>query len=365
MQNDRAGDSEHGLNGLNPTQMLEQCLASAVIIINPQKQISSFNREAGKLLGLEASQARPHSVEALPQVLRDAIVETFSTAQPQTKEFPLQTGTGGEIPLHIHTSLHGAGHERGGVIAVLTDLTPFKNLEQHLRHLDCLASIGTLAAGMAHEIKNALVAVKTFLDLLISKNKDADLADVVGREFKRIDYIVSQMLKFAGPAKPTFAVLHLHEVIEHSLRLVGPQLAGKKIHLKKTFTASPDLARGDSYQLEQALLNLLFNAIEAMSPNGELAVSTDLAPASGAPDIAEAAKQSKLSLRIKDSGIGIPPENLPRLFDPFFTTKKKGNGLGLSITRRIIHEHGGTITVESEVGRGTTFTLLLPRANKY
>src|ERR1051326_2737267 len=151
---------------------------------------------------------------------------------------------------------------------------------------------------MAHEIKNALVAVKTFLDLLISKNKDADLADVVGREFKRIDYIVSQMLKFAGPAKPTFAVLHLHEVIEHSLRLVGPQLAGKKIHLKKTFTASPDLARGDSYQLEQALLNLLFNAIEAMSPNGELAVSTDLAPASGAPDIAEAAKQSKLSFRI-------------------------------------------------------------------
>src|SRR5262249_40181844 len=152
----------------------------------------------------------------------------------------------------------------------------------------------------------------------------------------------SQMLRFAGPAKPTFATLHLHEVIEHSLRLVEHQLAAKKIRLNKSLAASPDLLRGDSYQLEQVLLNLFFNAIHAMAPGGELTVATELTSGIAVPAVppgvspsnhsaggTPASLATQLCLRVRDSGPGIPPENIPRLFDPFFTTKKKGVGLGL------------------------------------
>jgi signal transduction histidine kinase len=140
--------------------------------------------------------------------------------------------------------------------------------------------------------------------------------------------------------------------------LVEHQLAGKKIRLQKSLAASPDVVWGDSYQLEQALLNLFFNASEATGANGELSIATELVipapPSCGGPS------GTQIRLSIKDSGIGIPPENIPRLFDPFFTTKKKGNGLGLSITRRIIQEHNGTISVASALNQGTTFTILLP-----
>jgi len=242
---------------------------------------------------------------------------------------------------------------------VLNDLSAARNLESSMRRLDRLASIGTLSASMAHEIKNALVAVRTFIDLLIQQNKDAELASTVGREITRIDSIVSQMLRFAGPAQPTFSILHLHEVVEHSLRLVEHQLAGKNIRLRKSLAASPDLLRGDSYQLEQVLLNLFFNAIQAMGPDDELSVSTELVLP---PQPSPRPEDAQLRLRVQDTGLGIPPENIPRLFDPFFTTKKKGIGLGLSITRRIIQEHSGTIGVESVLNQGTTFTLFLPCA---
>ena len=127
--------------------------------------------------------------------------------------------------------------------------------------------------------------------------------------------------------------------------------------------ASSDLNKGDSYQLEQALLNLLFNAIEAVEPGGQLSVMTEQAAALADSEVkVGAAQDAKLCLKIKDTGVGIPPENISRLFDPFFTTKTKGIGLGLSITRRIIQEHNGTIAVESELHQGTTFSILLPRA---
>ena len=149
---------------------------------------------------------------------------------------------------------------------VLHDLTPARQLEERLEQLDRLANIGTLAAGMAHEIKNALVAGKTFVDLLLEKHQDAELVEVVRREMGRIDAIVSRMLKFAGPARPAFSEVRLHEVLEHSLRLVQPQLEGKAIVLSRSFQAAPDRVSGDDYQLQQAFVNLFLNALEAMGP---------------------------------------------------------------------------------------------------
>jgi len=366
MFNDGPAKPDESLEGLSFMGGLQEALASAVVVIDDQRKLCGFNAEAEKLLRLHASKVLDMPLDVLPMPLRDVIQKTLLASSPQDCEIILPGGDNAELALRVNTSLAQFGQGHGmGVAAVIRNLTSAKSLEQHLRHLDRLASIGTLSASMAHEIKNALVAVRTFLDLLLQQNKDAELADIVSREFRRIDSIVSQMLRFAGPAKPTFAALHLHDVLEQCCRLIEHQLAGKKIRLKKSLAASPDWVRGDSYQLEQALLNLLFNAIEAMGPDGELFAATELVtPESPALHALAVPHHTHLRLRIRDSGSGIPPENLPRLFDPFFTTKKKGTGLGLSITRRIIQEHGGTISVESALNEGTTFTILLPCAGK-
>jgi signal transduction histidine kinase len=224
--------------------------------------------------------------------------------------------------------------------------------EQNMRRLDRLASLGLLSAGMAHEIKNGLTAIQTFIELLLQKGEDRELAEVVGRELKRIDSLVSQMLRFAAPGKNEFASVHAHDLLDHSLRLVEHQISGKLISLKRDYSAAPDTVRGDEFQLQQAFMNLLFNAIEAMGTNGDLTVATEIAK--------DAPGERQLQIKIKDTGVGIAPENLGRLFEPFFTTKKNGTGLGLAISQRIVNEHGGGISTRSEVNKGSTFTISLP-----
>jgi two-component system sensor histidine kinase HydH len=245
------------------------------------------------------------------------------------------------------------------VALVLRDLSSAKRFEHDMQRLERLATIGTLSASMAHEIKNALVAGKTFIELLVEKNQDAELAGIVRREMGRIDSIVSQMLKFAGPAKPSFTAIRLHEILEHSLRLVQTQMEGKSITLNRSFHAVPDLAKGDDYQLQQAFVNLFLNALEAMAPKGMLTVATETVFAAMTAT-SQNPPEATLRVTIKDTGAGIAPENLARLFEPFFTTKPSGTGLGLPITRRIIQEHGGAITVESLPHKGTTFSVVLP-----
>jgi signal transduction histidine kinase len=247
-------------------------------------------------------------------------------------------------------------------VVIVEDLEAARKLEHHLRRLDRLADLGTLAAGMAHEIKNALVAGKTFIELLLEKNREAELAGVVKREIGRIDAIVSRMLKYAGDREREFKPLRVHELLEHSLRLVEPQLNGKAIRLERSFLAAADLVEGNENELQQAVVNLVLNSLEAMSPGGTLAISTspgeDAEPVRpGAP-----ASASRIQILIRDTGPGIAPDNLPRVFAPFFTTKPEGTGLGLAITQRIVLEHAGTIRVESEVNRGTQFCIILPLA---
>jgi signal transduction histidine kinase len=171
------------------------------------------------------------------------------------------------------------------------------------------------------------------------------------------------MLKFAGPARPVFSDVHLHELLDHSLRLVQPQLEAKSIASSRSFQAAPDLVRGDEFQLQQAFVNLFLNALEAMAPEGTLSVATELISSKAqTAQPGGSAGRAQLRVTVKDDGAGIAPRDLAHLFEPFFTTKANGTGLGLSITRRIILEHQGTITVESQPGRGTAFHILLPAA---
>ena len=223
---------------------------------------------------------------------------------------------------------------------------------EKLQRLDRLAGLGTLSASLAHEIKNGMVAIKTFVDLLLEKNPDTELGEVVRHELQRINVIVSQMLRIAAPGSAQFKTVRMHEVLDHSLRLLQPQIGGKLITVKKNHRAESDAVRGDDAQLQQVFMNLFLNALEAMGPHGTLTISTETAAGINGARV--------MNIQIHDTGVGIAPENLARLFEPFFTTKKNGTGLGLAICQRILHEHLGSIHVHSEAGKGSQFTIGLP-----
>ena len=223
---------------------------------------------------------------------------------------------------------------------------------EKMQRLDRLANLGMLSAGMAHEIKNGLVAIKTFVDLLLEKNQDAELSEVVRHELNRINAIATQMLRIAAPNHAAFQPVRVHEVLDHSLRLLQPQIAAKLIALEKHFSAGTDLVKGDDAQLQQVFMNLMLNAVEAMGPGGTLTIATESVVGENGARV--------LLIRIADTGVGIKLENLAHLFEPFFTTKKNGTGLGLMISRRILLEHGGDIRVASELGKNSVFTISLP-----
>jgi signal transduction histidine kinase len=335
------------------TDALHQGLSAGVIVLGEHRQIQCCTPEAERLLGLPPGQLPGCDLSALPAPIEKLAREAFTTGRavaPRT----LALATGREAPVFRIAAIPFASATGATqVVVTVQDVVVVRRLEQSLHRLDRLASLGTLSASLAHEIRNAFVAVRTFVDLLLENNRDAELAEVVTREMRRIDSIVSQMLKFGAPGRPAFAPVRVHELLDHSLRMLQHQFDSKLIALHRNFAAAHDAIKGDDYQLEQAFVNLFFNALEAMGPNGRLSVATELSrPQPAAPPF--------VRVTVTDNGIGIPPENMRRLFEPFFTTKQNGTGLGLAITQRIVREHHGDITAASEPGKGTTFHVLLP-----
>ena len=163
---------------------------------------------------------------------------------------------------------------------VLTDITTLKRLEMQIRRSDRLASLGTLSAGMAHEIKNPLVSIKTFAQLLPERYQDSDFREtffsLIGHEVDRIDSLVNQLLRFARPAKPLLKPMHVHEILEKALLLVGHRLYQKDVKLTRSWQAEVDTIHGDSGQIEQVFLNFFLNALDAMKTGGSLVVSTEI-----------------------------------------------------------------------------------------
>jgi signal transduction histidine kinase len=330
-----------------------------IVVVDAKKQIRSLSADAARLLGMDSALAVNGPLEALPGSLRRILRGVLASGDLiEDRPITVPGPEGRETKLAVYATPLG-GQANSGAVIVLQELED-ENFEQKIRQLDRLASIGTLSATTAHEIKNALVAIKTFVDLLLEKNQDAELAEIVRREMRRISSMVSQTLRFAGPARPAFSPIGLHDLLDHSLRIVQPQFDKKLITFNRAFAASPDVIHGDEYQLEQVFVNLFLNAVEAMGASGTLAVATDtLATAPDGLDLPRGGGPV-LRLTISDTGIGISEKNMARLFEPFFTTKENGTGLGLAITQRIIEEHHGVITAQSEPNRGTTITILLP-----
>jgi signal transduction histidine kinase len=361
MPTHKPGQIEDRQDGLAFASAMRDCLVCGLAVLDPQGPTLALNGEAEKMLGLPSNPGQALALDLLPVPLPQTIRRLLSDRQP-TDSLQVDLTIQKRGPITLNLSLLSLPAQKGVTTLVLAlhDLTPLRCMEQKIWRLDRLASIGTLSASMAHEIKNALVAGKTFIDLLLEKHQDSELVDIVRREMARIDSIVSRMLNFVGQARRAFGPVNLHESLEHSLRLVTPQLEDKAIVLTRSFRAAPEMVSGDDHELQQAFVNLFLNALEAMAPHGSLAVATEVIPAGTAANGCPTTSTPQIRVTIKDSGPGIPAKNMEQLFEPFFTTKPAGTGLGLPITQRIIHEHRGAIEVESQVGHGTTFSIAFP-----
>ncbi|HZC03220.1 MAG TPA: ATP-binding protein, partial [Gammaproteobacteria bacterium] len=260
---------------------------------------------------------------------------------------------GHEVPLEINTSLlEDETGQTTGLLGIFRDLSLVRELEQRLRRADRLAAVGRMAATVAHEIKNPLVALKTFVDMVPRRAKDpafiARFRDIVPKEVDRVNAIMEDLLDLSRPPRLSPRPLHVEEVIRRCIALHEHQAAERGITLVEEL--APDLAqvRADPEYLLRALGNLTINAIQAMSAGGTLTVrSGNREPWQPTPttktlqgDLGAAnATQPFVWISVTDTGTGMTPEQLDSLFTPFFTTKEKGTGLGLALTHKIIEEH--------------------------
>jgi signal transduction histidine kinase len=281
------------------------------------------------------------------------------------------------IPLLTRNELIGTvnlGHKRSGAMYSHEDLdllTQFaaqasialenarlyREMQQThmlMRRTDRLASLGSLTANLAHEIRNPLATIRTFLDLFPQRYKDkefrGDFFQLTSSELDRISTLVTQLLSFARPVKPDVKKGNVNQVLDDIIQLVTVE--AKKRHVTiDTNLQEIHQALLDADQMKQVFINIFLNAFEAIKNRGRISVTTRDIKRNG---------MRYVQVEISDNGQGIPEKILEHIFDPFFTTKKKGGGLGLSISHQIVEEHNGTIEVESRAKKGTTFIVTIP-----
>lgn len=327
-------------------------MTSGVITVNTDHQITMVNEGAEKILRRKSQELIHKDTIALGEKLAALVEKSLTDGElwvGQEMEFTSQDPK--TQVLSVSTSpLIDTQNEKVGVIAVLNDITRMKELQKQVQQGEKLALIGTMAAGLAHEIKNPLVAVKTFIDLLPSKYHDVEFREnfsqLVKQEVHRINEIVTHLLDFAHPKQPVFAEIHVDEVLHGTLDLLSLQAKDSKVEIRRNVT--PDLPPlwADKEQINRVFMNLALNAIQAMHQGGLL-------------EVAAQRKGEFVQIQFRDNGPGIAVENLKKIFDPFFSTKHKGTGLGLTICQKIIQDHRGDIQVNS-TPTGTTFTIALP-----
>jgi signal transduction histidine kinase len=348
--------------------MLLDNLVTGVVAADAGGRITVCNREARRILGLLAPAAAPGclAAEVLPEPLAEALQQCL-TAAVGVRDSPtlLRPRTPVELPIRYGTAvLTGSADRPLGGLLVLQDVSALRRLEEQVRRSDRLASLGTLAAGMAHEIKNPLVSLKTFVQLLPERYDDPEFRTIftplLGTEVSRIDAVVTQLLGFARPVKTKLVLTPVHAAIEASLRLVAQQIKSKNLELVQRCQAAADEVLGDEHLLSQVFVNLLLNGIDATPAGGTLTVVTRLTERPLSAWRAGQEASAWIEVQVRDTGPGITAEDRPRVFDPFFTTKPNGTGLGLSVTYGIVCDHQGCIDVESEPGQGACFRVSLP-----
>ncbi len=239
-------------------------------------------------------------------------------------------------------------------ILVFQDARELEKMENHLRHLDRLQSLDEFAAGIVHEIRNPLASISTNAQYMMEKIGRSDpfyeeMRDILA-DVKSIEGIVSMVLDFAHPDKSEVREAPIEDVVEEVLRLSKMTLRRQGIRLRTSYNKSRVPVKMDVSQMKQVFFNIVRNACDAMPEGGELRVSTAHQPAGN----------GHVRVAVEDTGIGIAGEYLGRIFDPFFSMHHEGTGLGLAISKKIVERHGGKIDVQSKLGEGTSFAVVLP-----
>jgi two-component system, NtrC family, sensor histidine kinase PilS len=329
-----------------------RCLTSGLITVNTDGVILSMNRSAADILGLSHTVAGQRLAELVPELAAAAATgeEVRRAEIPVTRARPPS-----ELLLGISLSpLTDHLNRRQGSIISFQDLTSFNRLEEAMRRSEHLASLGRMAAGIAHEIRNPLASISGSLELLRSAQHleadDRKLMDIALREIERLDALITGFLGYARPRPPQLETINLGTEIETLVGSIAGLISGDHVPKVRVIEATPGLwVNADRDQLTSVLWNLIRNAWES----GE---TEQIEVAAGRQE------DQRVYLLVTDRGSGIAEEHLPKIFEPFFTTKPGGTGLGLATVHRMIQQHGGCIEVRSAPGQGTTFTLLLPPA---
>jgi PAS domain S-box-containing protein len=352
-----------------------------VLAVDREGRILSVNDTAARLLGYDAKEMLREPAARFFRAPRgDGHVLPGACAVPEeAREVEVATRSGDALPISLRLlPLESDLGKLGGTVALFVDMRGEKAREEQWRRRDRLASLGALAAGVAHEIRNPLTGIGTSAQILKRRLPSGDprtsFADLILEEVARLDRIVESLLQFARPASPRLTRQSLIPALDKAITLVRELAVRQEVKLDVDRAERVPEIYVDVDQILQVLLNVLMNAIQALDRGGEIRISARAtrkrlhersALGRRATDRLESSRkaspeQDVLEVTIKDNGPGIPAAALARVFDPFFTTRAQGSGLGLSICQSIVREHGGSIGIESTVGQGTSVTIDLP-----
>ena len=351
----------------------------AIIGCDPQGRVIIFNKAAETVLGFrkETVLGKLTIDHFFPPGKYDELKEKLYSSDygGQNRltlyETSLVAISGQLIPAQFSGAVLHEAEEEIGSVAFFRDLREIRRLEQQfadqarLLHQDKMISLGRLAASVVHEINNPLAGVLNYARLMLKilkkgpvteeyQEKFAGYLNLMENETDRCSKIVSNLLAFSRKSELEFTDVPMNELVEKCLMLSGHKLKLANITTERQLQERLPRVSGDYNQLQQCVINLILNAIDAMSKGGKLIISTSYNPS-----------DRKLTILVSDTGCGINENDLPRIFEPFFTTKSQGQGLGLglSMVEGIVERHKGSIEVTSEIGKGTTFTIKLPAKN--
>jgi PAS domain S-box-containing protein len=331
---------------------------SGVIAAREDGVVTTFNPAAERILGVEAARVVGRPLEALDPAIRAVLRASLVDHSESETEVTVTLPEGRALPLIVHTSaLHDHKGAVSGAIAVLNDHSRLKALEEDKRRTDRLSALGAMATGIAHEIRNPLVAIKTFAELLPERADDHEFrstfAKVAVKEIHRIEQLLGRLRAIAVPASFPLRPLDLQVPLAETLDLLRGEADRRRVRSVVEIEHDLPPILGELDQLKQLFLNLFLNGLEAMTAGGTLTVTVRADR--------ERADRGVITVRVTDTGPGIPREDLGRVFEPFFTTKSTGTGLGLAICRSIADAHRAALWADpGPAGLGTTFVVQFP-----
>lgn len=357
-------------------------IKTGLVVVQNDGKVRTFNSGARQITGCVEAEMAERKLEDFPENLTpvaDALQRTLLEGKTYVQDhLDIKTTRNENVPVTLETSVLKAGNgEVIGAIATLKDMTLLRQMETQLIRSERFSALGEMAAGVAHEIKNPLNAIMGFSQRLYEKLQEVSLkkyAEIISEEVRRMDTIVNDVLEYSRPDRVHKMPCDVRQVLEETLSFLDEKLEKAAVRVERDYSPQMPAIPLDVPKVRQVVLNLVLNAIQAMPRGGKLILRTRLIDGL-VPDAGSAENQAvlyerlflqekMLSIQVEDTGCGIPKENMGKLFHPFFTTKTTGTGLGLSICHKIIHSHGGSLDVDSVVGKGSIFTIRLPMEEK-